>query len=188
MASPTSTAPGDGKLSTGTLVPTAGETKAGFPPFDPATFSSQLIWLAITFGALYYVLSRIALPRIGEVIEERRDRIQRDLDEAERLKSETEKALAAYEASLAEARGRAQGIAKENRDRLTADVERKRLEVEAENTRKLEDAERRIAETKARALAQVSEIASETAGSVVERLLGESVGPDEVRRAVGASG
>ena len=71
-----------------------------FPPLDPATFVPQLVWLAIAFGLLYLLLSRVALPRVGEVIEERADRIRRDLDQAEKLKAETEGALAAYEQAL----------------------------------------------------------------------------------------
>ncbi len=178
MASPS--AP---QATTGTQVPPAHE-KANFPPFDPSTFSAQLIWLALTFGFLYYLLSKIALPRIGEVLEERRDRIQRDLQDAERLKVETEKALKAYETSLGEARGRAQGIAKETRDRLAAEVDKERHRVEAEATAKVADAEKRIADTKARALAQVHEIASDTAGAVVSSLIGVEASREEVAKAL----
>ena len=61
----------------------AGEAHgAGFPPFDVHTFPSQLIWLAIAFAALYLLMSRIALPRIANILEERHDRIADDLEEA----------------------------------------------------------------------------------------------------------
>ena len=63
-----------------------------FPPFDPATFPSQLLWLAITFAALYFLMSRVALPRIGSILETRRTRIEGDLKEAERLRQETPQA------------------------------------------------------------------------------------------------
>src|SRR6185295_5936293 len=96
--------------------------KKVFPPLDPGTFAPQLVWLAISFGLLYVLLKRVALPRVGEVIEERADRIRRDLDQAEKLKTETARALAAYEQALAEARGRANGIVKTMRDTLTAEV------------------------------------------------------------------
>ena len=99
-------------------VPDTVKAKSGLPQLNVADFAPQLIWLALTFGLLYLIMSRVALPRIGEVIEERSQRIQRDLDEAERLKGETEKALGAYEQALAEARAKAQGIAKETRDKL----------------------------------------------------------------------
>jgi F-type H+-transporting ATPase subunit b len=106
-------------LTTGEFIPSAAAPDV-FPPFDPRTFPSQLFWLALSFGALYFMMSRIALPRIGEVIEERRDHIQRDLDEAARLKSETDAALKSYEQSLADARVKAQGLAKDTREKLAA--------------------------------------------------------------------
>ena len=103
-----------------------------FPPLDPGTFAPQLFWLALTFGLLYLLLKRFALPRVGEVIEERRDRIERDLAQAEKLKAETEQALANYEQALGEARAKASAIAKDMRDKLTAEVDEERAKVDAE--------------------------------------------------------
>lgn len=171
-------------LTTGEFIPTAGAAPAVFPPFDPATFAKQLFWLAVTFGALYFLMARIALPRIGEVIEERRDRIQRDLDEAARMKSETDAALKAYEQSLADARGKAQGLAKETREKLAAETDAERHRIEAQLNQKLAETEKRIAETKTRALASVDEIASSTAADVVATLTGKQVSADEVRKAL----
>ncbi len=165
---------------------TAEATKqsGGLPQLYAPDFAPQLIWLAITFGALYFILSRWSLPRITEVIEERRDRIQRDLDEAERLKGETEKAIAAYEQEIAAARGRASSIARETREKLAAEVEDERTRVDAQVNAKLTEAEKRITEMKAKALAQVNEIASDTAASIVEKLIGSEVSADEARRAL----
>ena len=91
----------------------------GLPQLNPADFAPQLIWLAITFAVLYFILARVALPRIGEVIEERRDRVQRDLDSAERFKKETDAALAAYETRAGRGAGESllhgQGHAREAR-------------------------------------------------------------------------
>ncbi|MEO0620079.1 MAG: F0F1 ATP synthase subunit B', partial [Pseudomonadota bacterium] len=127
------------------VIRAADAAKDAFPPLDPSTFSSQLIWLTITLGGLYLVLSRIALPRIGEVIEERSDRIQRDLDEAARLNNETEQAIASYEQALGEAKGKAQGIAQTTRDQLSGEVEAERERVEAQLASAAADAEARIA-------------------------------------------
>lgn len=176
-------------LSSGTLVPTAAEGKAGgsFPPFDPANFAPQLVWLALTFGVLYWLLSRKALPKIGEVLAERKDRIERDLTEAQRLKAETDAALAAYEKSLADARARAQSLAKDTRDKVTADLERDRARADQDNAAKVADMERRIEESKSRALATVGDIATDTATAIIGRLLGREVPANDVRRAVDAS-
>lgn len=150
----------------------AAEKKAGLPQLNVPDFAPQLIWLAISFGLLYFLLSRFTLPKIGEVIEKRQQRIQRDLDEAQRLKTETEKALATYEEALATAKTKAGGIAKETRDRLAAEVEAQRQKVERQLAETLADAEARIAKTKANAMSQVDQIAGETAAAIVDRLVG----------------
>src|SRR5262245_61779022 len=109
----------------------AGDPKGGgLPQLNPEYFPPQLIWLAISFALLYFLLSKVALPRVGGVIEAREQRILRDLKEAERLKAETEKALAEYEASLASARSSAGGIAKGIRDKLAAEADGERAKVE----------------------------------------------------------
>lgn len=165
-------------------VPDTVEEKSGLPQLNVPDMAPQLIWLAITFVVLYLVLSRLTLPRIESVIEERQNRIQRDLDEADRLKGETEEALAAYEQSLAEARANATTIARETRDKLAAEVETERSKVEADLAAKLAEAEDRISATKAAAMANVTDIASETAGDVVKKLIGVDASPDEVRAAL----
>ena len=154
----------------------------GLPQLNPADFAPQLIWLAITFTVLYFILARVALPRIGEVIEERRDRVQRDLDSAERFKKQTDAALAAYERALAEARAKASSMAKDMREKLAAETDKERSNVEGHLSAKLADAEARIAATKTKALASVDEIAAETASAVVSKLLGEDVSPAEVKK------
>jgi F-type H+-transporting ATPase subunit b len=162
----------------------AAETKAGLPQLHVPDFAPQLIWLALTFGFLYFMLSKIALPRIGEVLEERRSRIQKDIDEAARLKGETEKALADYEQSLSDARAKAGGIAKETRERLAREVDAERAKVEGQVAAKIADAETRIAAMKAKALVQVSDIAADTASAIVTKLTGTAVTVDEARRAL----
>jgi F-type H+-transporting ATPase subunit b len=158
------------------------EKSGGLPQLNPGDFSPQLVWLAITFVVLYLILAHVALPRIGEVIEERRDRVQRDLDAAERFKTETDAALAAYEQALSEARQKASTMAKDMRESLSADTEKERAAVESQLSAKLAEAETRIAATKTKALSSVNEIAAETASAVVSKLLGEDVSPAEVKK------
>ncbi len=154
------------------------------PQLDFSTYPPQLIWLAIVFVALYFVLSRFALPRIGGVIEQRRDRIASDLDEAARLREESEKALVAYETALAEARARAHAIAQETRDKLNAETNRQRAEVEAKLAEKMADAEARIAKSRDAAMAKVKDVASETAGEIVQQLIGGRITKASVTKAL----
>ena len=158
------------------------EKAGGLPQLNPADFAPQLAWLLVTFVILYLILSRVTLPRIGEVLEERRDRVQRDLDAAERFKADTDKALAAYEKALSDAHGKASSMAKDMRDKLTAESNKERAQVESELAAKLTEAEGRIANTKAKALQSVNDIAAETASAVVGKLLGEEVSPAEVKK------
>jgi F-type H+-transporting ATPase subunit b len=165
-----------------------GAKSGGLPQLEPAHFAPQLFWLAVCFAALYLLLSRVALPRVAEVINERRDRIRRDLDEAERLKGETESALAAYEQDLATARAQATALAREKREALAKTVEKERAQVESQVSAKVSAADARITDMKSRALAQVHTIAADTAQAIVEKLLGAHAAGGEARQPQAAAG
>jgi F-type H+-transporting ATPase subunit b len=154
-----------------------------FPPFDASTFPSQILWFALTFGALYLLMSRVALPQIGSIIDKRKARIEGDLKEAERLRGETDKAVAAYEQALADARANAHAIAEETRASIKADLDGKRKAVEEDLSKKVAEAEARISANKEQAMSRVSEIASETATALVSQLTGEA-NASEVNAAV----
>jgi F-type H+-transporting ATPase subunit b len=161
--------------------------KGAFPPFEAATFASQILWLAISFAALYFIMSRIALPRVASILEVRGDRIASDLAEAQRLKTETEQAIAAYETSLAEARAKAQKIAGETRDRVQAETDKKRKALDAELAERLAKAEKQIAETKAKALSNVRSIAVGAASVIVTQLIGDQPDAADIEAAVDQS-
>ncbi|HEX6000607.1 MAG TPA: F0F1 ATP synthase subunit B' [Hyphomicrobiaceae bacterium] len=172
------------KVTTGTAIPEGHGQGKMFPPLDPTGVVPQLFWLALTFGLLYLLLKRFALPRVGEVIEERRERIERDLAKAEALKVETAEALASYEQALGEARARASTLAKDVHAALTAEVDAERSKLDAELAAQVAAAEARIAQERARAMAGVGEIAGQTAGAIVAKLIGGEVSHDEVKRAL----
>ena len=155
------------------------------PQLEFHDFAPQLIWLAITFTALYLIMARVALPRIATVIEQRRDRIASDLDKAEQLKKQTEDAIAAYEQAIAEARAKAHAIAQEARDKLGAEIDEERAEVEKQIAEMTAEAESRIQASKTAALAHVSDVAADTATAIVKRLIGGRVTKAEVGDAVG---
>ena len=144
------------------------------PQLEFHTFVPQLVWLVIVFGYLYVMMSRVALPRIATVLEERRDRIADDLDQAEQFKRQTDEAIEAYEKALAEARAKAHEIAQETRDRLHEETERQRLAIEARLAEKIAEAEKQIAATKEAALANVRTVAVDVADAIVAQLLGET--------------
>lgn len=149
-----------------------GGAKAPFPPFNSDTFASQLVWFAIAFVLLYVLMSRVALPRVGAIVEARAGRIADDLASAQKLKDETDAALANYEKTLADARGNAQTIAGQMRDKLTAEADERRKTLEAKLHDRLTDAEKTITQTKTSAMSNVRGIATDTASAIVERLIG----------------
>ena len=157
------------------------------PQLDVHDFAPQLIWLAITFVTLYILMARTALPKIANVIEERRDRISRDLDEAAQLKSDTDKAIANYEQALAEARQKAHAIAQEARDKLNAEIERERQDVDRKIAEKVSAAEARIADATSAALEHVNAIAQETIGAIVDTLIGAQPSQDEISAAINSA-
>ena len=159
------------------------EAPLGFPPFDASSFASQILWFALTFAVLSVVMSRVALPQIGSIIDKRKARIDGDLKEAERLKGETDKAIAAYETALAEARKNAHAIAEETRGSIRADIDAKRKAVEEDLSKKVAEAEGRIGRNKQDALGRVSEIAADTTAALVSQLTGEA-NPADVQAAV----
>jgi F-type H+-transporting ATPase subunit b len=164
-----------------------GGHKAPFPPFQTQTFASQLVSLAIAFVALYLIVSRIALPRVGSLLDERQNKIDGDLAEAQTLKEETDRALKAYESELAAARSRAQAIGTETREKLNAASDAERKTLEERLTLKLAEAEKTIASTREKAMSNVRGIAADAAAAIVQRLTGVVPDGTSVKRAVDAS-
>jgi len=158
----------------GTEATPPSEHGGGFPPFQKDTFGSQLLWLAIFFVALYLIAAKLALPRVGSIIADRRKRISGDLAEAARMKDAADAAIATYEKALADARARAQAMAAESRDKVNAEAEANRKAVEASLHGKLTAAEQTIAATRTAAMANVQSIAQEVAIAIVERLTGKA--------------
>lgn len=160
----------------------AVEKKSGLPQFNPNDMVPQLVWLGITFFALYFLLSRFTLPRISSVLEERKSRMERDIAEGERLNQETQTAIAEYEQKLADARSKAGVLAKENREAVASDLETKRLAAEAEDQARMTAAEERINTMKSEAMAQVTTISTETAQELVKSLISTDVSVDEIKQ------
>ena len=158
-----------------------------FPPFQKDTFASQLVSLVIAFVALYLIVSRIALPRVGSVIDERQNKIEGDLADAQKLKDQSDSALKAYENELAAARSRAQAIGAETREKLNAVSEAERKTLEDQLSVKLAEAEKTIASTREAAMGNVRGIAAEAAAAIVQQLTGVLPDGKSVDSAVEAS-
>jgi F-type H+-transporting ATPase subunit b len=158
-----------------------------FPPFQKDTFASQLVSLLVAFVALYLIVKRIALPRVGSLLDARQSAIEGDLAEAQKLKEASGAALKAYESELAAARSRAQAIGNETREKLNAASEAERKRLEERLSLKLAEAEKTIASTRQNAMSNVRGIAAEAASAIVQRLTGVVPDVKSVDSAVDAS-
>jgi len=161
--------------------------EAAFPPFDPTYFASQLFWLAISFALLYFVLSRLILPRIGGAIEERKDKIADNLDAAAQMKAQADETVEAYEKELAEARTRAQSVAAEAKAEVDKEIAQATREADAELEVKLAQSETRIQAARDAALTEVRTIASDAAAAAAEHLGGLEVSEADAAKAVDAA-
>jgi len=157
------------------------------PQLNPLDWGPQLIWLLITFGILYVLMLKVALPRIGSVLEARADRIAKDLAEADRLRRQTEEAIAAYEQTLAEAKQKAHAIIDEGRGKLKAESAAERARLDAELAERGAEAEKRINAAKTSAMRDVNEVAADVAADIVRKLIGIAPSRPEIDKAVAAA-
>ncbi|HFB2047685.1 MAG: hypothetical protein HRT83_02680 [Hyphomicrobiaceae bacterium] len=166
------------------LAAAPGVAQTGLPQFNVPDMAPQLIWLALTFGFMYLVLSRTTLPSIASVIEERQTHIQRDLDNAERLKVEADQALVVYEQKLAQAHARAKIIVTESQERVAAEVSEGHSKSEVDLARQMSEAQERIGLAKTRAVHHIDAIVVEMVGEIITRLADVDVSDAEIDMAI----
>lgn len=171
------------------VVAHAGEGEAasgGLPQLDMSTWPSQLFWLAVFFGGLYLLMANYFLPRIGATIEERRDRIADDLDQAAEFKSKAETAEASYKQALADATAKAQAIAADTRSKINAEIAAQAASADKKAAEGIAAAEERIDAMKADASRKVREAAIETTRAIVAALIDETPTAEAVAAAMPA--
>jgi F-type H+-transporting ATPase subunit b len=163
------------------------ESGGAFPPFDATTFPSQIFWLVLTFGALYFLMSKVALPRVAEILETRESKIDGDLKVAAALQEKAKAAGEAYEKLLSDAKTNAQGIGQKAKDAAIAAADEQRKSVEAETAAKIAQSESRIMASRDKAMGNVASIASDTATDIVKRISGITPSADALKRALSSS-
>jgi F-type H+-transporting ATPase subunit b len=150
----------------------AGAAERGMPQLNISDFTPQLVWLAIWFVILYFLMSKLGLPRIKAAMEARKRRREDDLARAAQLKAEAEAASAAYQKALSDARTQAMATIKASADRMAAEAAEQQRALAAELGEQIGAAERRILESKQQALADIRSVAVDVGRSVVEKLTG----------------
>ena len=154
------------------------------PQLNPLDWAPQIIWLIITFGILYLLMVKVVLPRIGGVIDARAAHIAKDLAEADKLRRETEEAIAAYEQALAEAKQKAHAIIDAGRTKLKEEMAAERAKLDQELGKKSAEAEARINAAKVSAMKDVSAVAADVAADIVRQLIGSVPSKAEIEKAI----
>ncbi|SLN29320.1 ATP synthase subunit b' [Pseudoruegeria aquimaris] len=151
---------------------TAGHAaeSAGMPQLDFSTYSNQIVWLVVALVAIYFILTRIALPRVAAVLAERQGTITNDIAAAEELKLKAQEAEAAYQQALADARAEAARIVAETKAEIQAELDAATARADAEIAAKAAESEKAIAEIREGAMAAVKDVAQETAAEIVSAL------------------
>lgn len=159
---------------------------SGFPPFDQiGDFGiSQVFWLILTFGVLYFAVASVFLPKIKKAVEDRDGAIKADVAKAAALSASADASVKQFEAQIAEARARARDTASKAKAEADAKTAAETTRVEAALNARLAAAETRIAETRAKAMSNVSAVAEDAASAIAERLTGAKPSPAAVQKAV----
>tara|TARA_R110000851_G_scaffold60102_2_gene138870 strand:+ start:340 stop:873 length:534 start_codon:yes stop_codon:yes gene_type:complete len=146
----------------------------GLPQLDFSTFGNQIFWLLVTLVVIYFVLSRIALPRIAAVLAERKGAITNDLAAAEDLKAKAVEAEQAYLKALADARAEAQTIVGQAKAEIKAELDAATATADAEIAARAAEGEQKIADIRASAMDSVKEVAVAAAAEIVAVMGGKA--------------
>lgn len=158
---------------------------AGMPQLDFSTFPNQIFWLVLTLLAIYFILTRMALPRIGAVLAERAGTVTNDIAAAEDLRNRAKAAEAAYEKALADARSEANRIIAAAKAEMQAELDAELARADAQIAARTADSEKVLAEIRDQAVASVVEVAQATAGEIVA-VFGGTADEAAIRAAVDA--
>ena len=166
----------------------AEQGSSGLPQFNIAQWPGQVVWILIVFAVMFFLFSRVFVPRVGGTIAAREDRIAGDIGDARRMKAEADAEAAAAAAETAQARARAQRLALDARARVQADAAAEEAREQAKLAEQMARAETQIMTARDRAMTNVRQIALQAAGAIVEKLTGTAPTVAELSAAQGRGG
>ena len=152
------------------------------PQLDFTTFIPQLFWLFLSLSFLYFILSRIALPRISDVIEERNDTITDDLDEAKSLSIEAEKVVNELKSKLEDARSSSQKTLMDERQKNLDKISSKRKKFEETISKEISSSEEKMNKGKSEALKEASDLAVDIAEEIINNLFVKKVDKKDLNK------
>ena len=154
------------------------------PQMEFADYVPQIVWLVITFATLYFLMAKLALPRITDILETRQRRLDHDLELTETLRDEATAALAEYESAIAAARGESELILAEAREGIQSEARQQLDDLNVRLEGEIAESEARIGNIMAQAMGELAVAASDAARTATERLIGFEVSEERARDAV----
>jgi F-type H+-transporting ATPase subunit b len=171
-------------LLTAAAAAAAEPAASGLPQFDLARWPGQMVWMLLIFGGMLFLFAKVFVPRVGNTIAEREDRIAGDIGDARRLKEQADQQAASAAAEMVAARSVAHKLALDAKSKAAADTAAQEAVEEARLNETLAKADARIGAARDQAMTHVRDIASETAQAIVAHLTGQSASADEVKSAL----
>ena len=157
----------------------SGES-GGMPQLNPEFWVSQIVWLVLTFGILYIVLSKLILPKISDNLESRKSQIMENIEIADNQKTKSEKNLKEYDKIILDAKDKAKNTFNLAKEKIQLDLGKEREKIESELNSEIEDAENEIKDLKKSSPEKISLIAVDTAAEIIQKLIGVEVNKSNV--------
>ena len=154
--------------------------EGGMPQLNPEFWASQIFWLILIFSILYIIIWKIFLPKIADIIENRKSRIIGDLNETQKLKENAEKKLSEYNKIIEDTRKAAKKIIEDNKKKLENDIKSKKQKFNEEIEKELMSVEKEIKSLKKLSISSINKIAAEVSSEVIKQLVGTSVNMSNV--------
>ena len=154
--------------------------EAGMPQLDPKFWIAQIFWLILVFSSLYFIVSKIFLPKITLTIENRKSKIVNDLNEAQKLKENAEVKLKEYNKIIENSKKDAQKIISDGRKKLNEDIEIKKKKFDAEIEKELQAVEKEIKELKKNSISDIAKIAESASTEIIKQIIGAEVNKSNV--------
>ena len=152
----------------------SGES-GGMPQLNPEFWVSQIVWLILTFGILYIVLSKLILPKISDNLESRKSQILENIETAETQREESEKKLKEFEKIILESKIEAKNYFNEARQKILEDINNKKVALEKDIDSEINAAEQEVNSLKITSSEKIKKIAIETSSELIKQLIGEDV-------------
>jgi len=152
----------------------------GMPQLNPEFWFSQLFWLSITFGILYFALAKLILPKISNNLESRKSQILENIEAAEKQREESENKIQEFNDIVLKAKTEAKNIFNQAREKAIKDINAKREVLDKQIDEEVKKAEEEIKVLRDGAPDKINKIAIETSSELIRKLIGAEVNSSSI--------